>query len=119
MITEQERNDIVDEAVEKTLLLLPETVGNLITNHLLMTKLNQKFYSEHPEFTDHKDAVVSVIEKVEGQNPLAKYEDILQKAVPDIKKRIDTLKSVNLDTVSQSPDRGYEPLPSMGGHGEL
>jgi len=99
MIDEKEKEEIINKAVERALLLLPDTVGNLIANHAALSKLNSKFYADHPEFKDKKDIVASVVEMIEGRNPLSKYEDILKEAVPEIKKRIDTLQHLDMEKV--------------------
>ena len=126
MITERERQSIIDEAVDKAveraLLVLPEVVGNLIVDHVAMNKINAKFYKDHPEFKDHKDVVMSVIEATEGKNPLLNYEDLLGKAVPKIQERIKTMESLDMKTISPTPSRTYEPLsvPKIDNqHGEL
>lgn len=102
-MTEEEKEEIIGLAVERALLMLPETVGHLITNHFAMTKLNSEFYKDYPEFTEKKDVVASVIEMVEGENPLDDYENLLKKAVPKIRERIKTVK--NLDMKVSEPDR--------------
>ena len=107
MITEEEKQEIINKAVEKAMLILPETVGHLIANHFAMSELNTKFYKDHPEFSDKKDLVASVIEMVEGKNPLMKYEDLLTKAVPEIRERIKTVGKLNTNTVSMDPDRDF------------
>lgn len=94
MVTEEEKQEIIDKAVEKAMLLLPEVVGNLIAQHVTLSKLNSKFYADHPEFRENKGAVVSVIEMVDSENPGMKYEEILSKAVPRIKERIATTKGL-------------------------
>ena len=126
MISPEERQEIireaVEKAVEKALLVLPDTVGSLMMDHIAMNKLNRELYKEHPEFKDHKDAVVSVIEAIDGKNPLLDYKDKLGKAVPEIRKRIETMKSLNMETVKSNPSREYEPLsmPKIEKqHGEL
>lgn len=122
MITPEEKQEIINAAVEKALLLLPETVGNLITEHVALTEINSEFYKNHPEFKDKKDIVASVIEKVDGENPLLNYKDLLGRAVPEIQRRIETVKALDTETVSPNPDRAYEPLsiPKIGPqHGEL
>jgi hypothetical protein len=112
MIDEKEREEIINKAVERALLMLPDTVGNLIANHVALSKLNSKFYADHPEFKDKKDIVASVVEMIEGKNPLDKYEDLLKKAVPEIKRRIDTLGKLDMEKVSI-------PNLSFKDHGEI
>lgn len=121
MITESERQEIINAAVEKALLTLPEVVGNLMANNAAMAKLNSKFYKDHPEFKDHKDAVVSVIEIVEGRDPTVDYKDILADAVPEIKKRILTIKSLDTQKVSKNLDRNFRNVEfeSLSSHGDL
>jgi hypothetical protein len=105
-LTDEEKNEIVNLAVEKALLMLPEVVGNMMKQHATMSKLNSQFYSDYPEFKDQKDAVVSVIERIDAENPFTKYEDILAKAVPEIRKRIELVKSMSMNTVP-SPNRDF------------
>ena len=49
MIDEKERQDIVEEAVskavEKTLLMIPEVIGNLMSSHASLHKINTEFYN--------------------------------------------------------------------------
>ena len=110
-MTPEERNSIIEEAVEKAvekaLLTLPATMGSLMANHVAMNKLNKDFYAKYEEFKNHKSEVVAAIEMVEGKNPTMKYEDILDKAVPEIRSRINTLKNLNMNTVSKKPDRTF------------
>ena len=125
MITEEERNFIIKEAIEKAtekaLLLLPETIGNLMAQQAVLHKLNREFYSKYPEFNKQREAAASVIEKIEGENPLMKYEDILKKAPQQIRQRINTMKNLDMDNVSKKPNRSFEKLdaPSDSPHGEL
>jgi len=112
-ITEEEKEEIINKAVEKALLMLPEVVGNLMTHHIAMSKINAKFYADHPEFRDHKEAVVSVIEKVEGANPLLKYEEILNIAIPEIRSRIETEKNLNTDSVSSNINLNFKDVKDL------
>lgn len=112
MIDKEERESIILEAIERTLLVLPDTVGSLLVDHIAMSKITNQFYKDHPEFKDHKQAVASVLEAVDGKNPLLDYKDKLKKAVPEIKERIMTLENLNMETVSSNPNRTYKPLPT-------
>jgi hypothetical protein len=96
-MTDQE---IIDKAVEKALLMIPEVVGNLMANHAAMHKTNMDFYERYPEFRDKKNIVASILEKVEGENPLMKHEDLLNKAVPFIKQRVELTKNLDMNVPS-------------------
>ena len=98
MITQEEKEEIISAAVERTLLAMPDVVGNLLANHAALHKLNKEFYKDHEEFAEHKDVVVSVVEMIEGKNPAMKYEDILKEAVPEIRRRITISKSIDVTT---------------------
>lgn len=107
MVSEDEKQEIINKAVEKALLVLPEVVGNLITQHITLSKINSKFYSDHPEFKDKKDIVASVIEMIEGENPLIDYEDLLTKSIPRIKERIEITKDLDTKTASSNFKRDF------------
>jgi hypothetical protein len=104
MITAEERQDLINVITEKVLLTIPEVVGNLIINHISLAKINKDFYDKHPEFKDKKDIVASVVDMIEGRNPLEDYEEILKKAVPEIVERIRTVDPLNMSNVPM-PDR--------------
>lgn len=103
---EKEKQELSALTTERDLLMLPETVGNLIQNHIAMTKINTEFYKDHPEFKDKKDVVASVIEMVEGENPLIEYKDLIQIAIPKIKERIKTMEGVDM-AASATVDRNF------------
>lgn len=97
-MTEEEKEQLINEIVERILLMIPEVVGNLITDHSYHLRINKKFYKDHPEFRDKKDIVASVVEMVEGKHTLADYETILKEAIPEIQERIRTVTKLSLDT---------------------
>jgi len=110
MITEDEKAEIIDKAVEKALLMLPEVVGNMMAQHVLLTKLNSKFYSDNPEFKDHKQIVASVVEMVDGKNPGVPYEELLKMSIPEIQQRISTTKTLNNSSVTSNPNRDFSSI---------
>lgn len=115
-----ERESIIQEAVniavEKAILLLPEVMANLLQEKVAMRKLADKFYKENAEFEKHKDIVSSTLEQLESDNPGSQYEEVLNKAVPEIKKRIAMLESVDLKTANK-PD--ISNFKSSTSHGEI
>jgi len=123
MMTEDEKQEIIDRAVEKALLMLPQVVGNLLVSHTAMAKLTEGFYRDHPEFRDNKQAVASVLEMIEGRSPGMRYEDILKEAVPQIRERIRTIQPLDTTMVSRTPSRHLPPLRVEAGsespHGEI
>lgn len=114
-LIDERLNELLPLIAEKILLKLPEVVGNLMTNHATFAKANSEFYKAHPEFADHKDVVVSVLERVDGENPLLEYEDKLKKAIPEIRDRINILKRLDMVNAPKKPNRDYSnvDLPQM------
>ena len=117
MIDPEERQAIINEAVEKALLRLPEVVGNLITSHISSIKINKQFYDKFPEFKDSKDLVAKVIEKLENDNPGVDYTKLLDLAAPLIKEQIKTVGSIDLKNVLK-PNRDMSKIFSSN-NGEL
>jgi hypothetical protein len=93
-LTEQQLDEIADKVLEKALVRLPEILGNLIQTHTSNFNLVKKFYTDHPELKSYRDVVAKTIEHIEGNNPDKNYEQILEKALPEIKKRIGVFDSV-------------------------
>ena len=112
MITDEERKEIVAEAVEKALLALPEVIGNLIIQQMSYVKNSRQFYKDHPEFAKRKDLVAAIMEKVEGEFPGIKYEEILEKAVPLIRKQMSITTALDTSTV-------FKPNRNLSDMGEL
>lgn len=115
-MTDEERREIVNQVKEEMLLMIPEIIGNLITSHVSMLRLNKKLYGEYPEFASNKDSVKSIVEMIESQNPGMDYQRILDKAVPLIKERIRTVAPLNTSDVRR-PQRNLSNLTL--GNGEI
>lgn len=109
-MTEDEKQEIIDRAVEKALLMLPQVVGNLLVSHTAMAKLTSEFYRDHPEFRANKEAVASVLEMIESRSPGMRYEDILKEAVPRIRERLRITQPLDTTMVSRTPSRHLPPL---------
>ncbi len=109
-MTNEEMEIVIDKAVEKALLMIPEVVGNLITHHISVNKLNKSFYEKNPELREHKAMVASVIEQIEGSNLPMDYSKLVDKALPEIQKRLKETKHLDMETIS---------TPSLSYNGEL
>lgn len=107
MITEEEKEEIINIVCEKVFLAIPEVIGNLMTQQSIMHKMNTKFYEEHKEFVKHKKIVASVMEEFEGKNPLVPYEEIIKMSIPEIRKRISIVGDLDMTSVDKSPNRNF------------
>ena len=106
MITPEEREEIIQEALERILRVLPETIGNLMKSQALYQKLTESFYKDNPEFKKHTDIVREVIAKVESSNPTKDYENILKEAIPKIRDMIKTKDSLSMSTPDKVSNNG-------------
>lgn len=114
MITEEEKLEIVDMAVEKALRLLPETLTNLMISKEIYDKMTEKFYSENKEFQEYKPIVAEVVSKIEGQDPTKSYEQILKEATPKIKEAIELRKQVSMDKLERKDlNLNFDETPKL------
>jgi len=111
MITEKEKREIIDRAVEETLLKIPEVVGSLMMNHASKMRARKKFYERFPEFGNHRDIVTTVIEGVENSDASLDFDQIIERAVPKIKRQIASVKDLEM-TKMKKPNLDF-------GQGEL
>lgn len=100
MITPEEREEIVQEALERILKALPETIGNLMKAQSMYKQLTEAFYKDNPELKGHSEIVKEVVAKVESANPMADYDNILKEALPKIKDQLKMKKTLSMDTPS-------------------
>jgi hypothetical protein len=119
MVTDEERNEIINAAVERTLLAIPEVVGNLMANHAALHKINSAFYKKYPEFSGRKDIVQSVVEMIEGKNPTMEYEKMLELAVPEIRKRLIIVKDVDVKGSPKEMKKDFSGTDFSGNNGAL
>ncbi|MCK5607032.1 hypothetical protein KAR91_34430 [Candidatus Pacearchaeota archaeon] len=110
-MTPEEKEEIIQACVERCYLGLPELIKNLIAQKTAQNEIKKEFFEKHPDFMDHKESVTSVIEMIDGEFPTIDYRDKLKKAVPRIRKRIETIKSLDTDSTPKKLDRFF--------HGEL
>jgi len=119
MVTVEEREEIINAAVEKALLMLPETIGSLMSSQAALMKANKEFFAKHPEFAQHRDVVQAVLEKVDGEDTLADYQDKLAKAVPLVRERLQTMQKLDLAKVDKRVDRNFSDIDTSGSNGVL
>lgn len=109
VITEQEYNSIrnlpykdftiyamrfVKLCVEESLKALPTVLDHLAKQAAYLKELSDKFYKNNKDLAQHKRLVVTVIEKVEANNPGMEYSEILEKVVPEARRRISMLEEI-------------------------
>lgn len=104
---DQEITDYIDKKIEGIYLSLTEIVGNAMAHQAFCNKTNAKFYKDHPEFKEHKEAVASVVEMIDGENPALEYDKLLEKAVPKIRERLAITKNMNVTSVAEKSNLNF------------
>jgi len=99
MLTVDEKNELIKDVIEQVLLKMPEVIGNLMSHHANMAKVKREFKERFPEFNNHSEVVARVIEKVEGENVGLSSTEILNKAVPEIRRQLKIVEKVDLNSV--------------------
>lgn len=117
-ITKEQEEDIINRAVEKALLQLPYVMGSLLDSHAAMMKVNKKFYDSNPEFKNHPDVVASVVEQIDGENTLLPYDQKLTKAIPEIRRRIASIKPLDMSETNRPIRKLIGSMPTTD-NGEL
>lgn len=85
-----------EEIIEKALLMLPNVMADMMMQHEGLRKLNQDFYKGNEDFKKHTNIVASVIEEIDMKNPGLDYKDILERARPIIKERIQLTSTLDV-----------------------
>ena len=94
MITPEEKEQIIQEALERILKVLPETIGNLMKAQSMYKQLTENFYKENPELKGHSDIVREVVAKVEGSNPMADYSTSLLGTIKECTGRMQKIRNL-------------------------
>ena len=55
MLSKEEKEEIINKAIERALLALPEVIGQLMVNHAALFKINKAFYDKYPEYNQYLD----------------------------------------------------------------
>lgn len=114
MITKEERESIICEALERMLRAVPETIGNMMKSQAIYADLNKKFYADNPDLLEHRDIVQQVIFKLEGQNTLASYDEIIKKALPEIRDQVRIKSTLSNDPVKRKDLNFKISMPDNG-----
>ncbi len=103
----EERESIINEAVERALLKLPDVWANLVIDHKAMRDTTEAFYKENKEFKGFEKSVASIIADIDGKHPTLSYEEKLKKSIPGIRERISQTKQLGMNVI-QNPDRVFD-----------
>jgi hypothetical protein len=119
MITEEEKEEIIQMATERALLALPLAVTRLINQKIALEKIKEQFYKENQNFKDFPNIVVSEIEKADSANPGKTYEEILKISTPEIRRKIESIRGMDVTTLKKPESLSYRGGVQSSDMGEL
>lgn len=90
---EQEREEIINAAVERMLVLLPTVITNLVRNAAKIQGAVTKFYDQNPDLTEHKQLVGAAIERLESQHPGVAYDKLASMAAKEVRAMMSKVSS--------------------------
>jgi hypothetical protein len=102
---------IIQAAVERALLMMPEAIEHLILQKTITKKIAEEFFKENKDFSAHLDLMQEIIEKTEMDNPGVNYGKIIELATPAIRTKLQTLSKMNYQKVDR-PDTHLGESPS-------
>lgn len=97
-----------EQVMEQVYRSLPDIVANLATSAQSHAERFVRFYEEHPEFKEHTEIVGTTVSKIEGEDPIRPYDEMLKLAVPEIRKAIEQKNKVSMEPPGDlSADRKF------------
>ena len=106
MTTLIDEQAIIDKAVEKALLLLPQVFSNLMAEHKAKIDVNREFYKKYPEFKQHTEVVAHMVENMEQKEGAIDHKKLLEDAVPKIRERLKTVEKMDFN-INRLADRKF------------
>lgn len=94
----------VNEAVERTLRVMPFVMQNLIASIGKMKEVRDTFYEKHKELSEHKDLVAKVMEEIESKNPAVSLESLADLTAKETKRRLASVSNMS-NTAAEKPSR--------------
>lgn len=119
MLTTEEHEAIVADAVEGMLKKMPEIVANLMVSNAAYAEISVKFFDDNPEFINHKEIVRSVVQMTESANPTKNYEEIFKLAIPEIRRQIAVKGTVSMEPAEMGTLDLSCDFPTTGDNGAL
>lgn len=110
---------IIERATERALQLLPDVVTNLYMQKIAMQENVRKFYKGNESFLQFQQIVQNTLEEWDSRNPGKNPEIVMQEAIPEIKKRIETAKTVDMNRTGKPTDLSFRGRLNMPDVGEL
>lgn len=112
----------IHAAIERVLLKLPDTAISMVNERMARTFTEEEFFKDHSDLKEHRDLVMAAAGKIEGENPGKRFKEILEAAIPEARKMIETKKGLSMGKPESKPDlqlKEFKPMSTLPDHGAL
>jgi len=120
VITKEERESIINEAVERAIKLTPDLARQLLMQRLNEDKIKlaflEKLFEEDPKYKQWTQIIKSVVEKKEKQYP-GNLTKVFEEALPEIKSMIANIDKLDFTNDKKPTDLTFKD--KSGDPGEL
>lgn len=114
MITPEERESIINEAVERAIKLTPDLSQNLVMQRVSEDRLKlsflEKLLADDERYKKWIQFIKEVVQKHEMENP-GDSAKALELALPEIKLRIEQMEGLNFGRVERPVDLTFKQKP--------
>jgi hypothetical protein len=117
MIEPEEREAIINEAVERAIRLTPDLARQLVVQRISEDRLKlsflEKLLSEDSRYKRWVDVIKTVVQRKEGLNP-GNLQKALEEAIPEIKKTVQQFEQLDFKATEKPSDLSFKKDDKMG-----
>jgi len=99
---------MIEKGKEETLLLLPEIIGNLYLDRAARVKGAKELYKDNPEWKNYQAIVKNTLEETDSKNAGLTYMEIVERAKPEIKRKVDLIKGLDMTRREKPTDLRFK-----------
>lgn len=116
-MTPEERESIINEAVERAIKLTPDLARELVMQRVSEDKLKlaflEKLLGEDERYKKWIPIVKTIVEKKESENP-GNVKKTLDEALPEIKAGIEQIEKLDFRKIEQPSSLNFKDKTDMG-----
>lgn len=117
MIDPDERESIINEAVERAIKLTPNLARELVLQRVSEDKLKlaflEKLLGEDERYKKWLAVIETVVERKEGENP-GNLQKALDDAIPEIKTMTSKIEELDFKPIDKPSDLAFKDDDKMG-----
>jgi len=102
-------NVIKAEAVQQTLIGMPEVVGSVVQRQTSLRDVAREFYKTYPELKPVKQYVGRVANEISAENPDLTIQQVLDKAAEKVRQ------TLNVEALIKASEKRDAGKPALGG----